>query len=170
VATKKPIGNRKSKPVIASNNLRRLLREALNRADDAVGRMAVGSPLEGMRSSEAVVMVWIAEGYRTEAEIARILGISRQAAHKSVQSLRKIGLIATDVQTRDGRSKMLAITDKGHHWLALGAQILLDVEKDLAKKIGKKQLKHFKRLIALVTDGLKQGQTQPSRKRRAGLM
>ena len=79
-------------------------------------------------------------GMTHASEVARRMGISRQAVYKTTKGLQKLGALQLIEDPEDGRQKVISMTQRGER-IALDARACLDVvEEQLAKKIGQKKL------------------------------
>lgn len=73
------------------------------------------------------------------SEIARQLGISRQAAQKTIVSLQTLGLVETAVDPENSSALLVKLTKTGIQNTEAAAQIFAKIEETLANRIGKKQ-------------------------------
>lgn len=83
------------------------------------------------------------------SELARRLGVSRQAVHKLANDAAKHGLIEFVSSPNDDRVVMLRFTENGWAMSESAARDFDAIEERLAARIGKKQLGELKRLLAL---------------------
>lgn len=81
------------------------------------------------------------------SEIARELGISRQAVHQLANEAAKIGLIEFVSSEKDGRVKLLRFTQKGWAMSDSAARAFEQIEENLARHIGEKDLRELKRIL-----------------------
>jgi DNA-binding MarR family transcriptional regulator len=76
----------------------------------------------------------------TASELGRRLGISKQAAGKTVDRLEKIGYAQRVDDESDGRRKLVRLTPRGLDSLARSAAIFDDLRTQWARTLGVKQL------------------------------
>jgi DNA-binding MarR family transcriptional regulator len=76
-----------------------------------------------------------AEG-ATTTQLARRLGVSKQAATKTVASLEALGYAEQRRDPSDARSRPVAMTDRGRDCLARSAAIFSSLRAELAEEIG----------------------------------
>lgn len=62
---------------------------------------------------QSMVMLNIAAGIRRPAEIARRLGVSRQAVHTTIRQLATKGIVELTADPDDQRHRQLVLTEKG---------------------------------------------------------
>ncbi|WP_197672309.1 MarR family winged helix-turn-helix transcriptional regulator [Cupriavidus nantongensis] len=82
------------------------------------------------------------------SEIARELGISRQAVHQLAIEAAKRGLVEFVPSEEDGRVKLLRFTQKGWAMSDSAACAFEQIEDELARYIGKKDLQELKRILS----------------------
>jgi DNA-binding MarR family transcriptional regulator len=72
----------------------------------------------------------------TTAELGRYLGISKQAAAKTVSSLERAGYISRAPDTDDGRAVRLMRTSRGEEMLALSVEFFESYRARLDERLG----------------------------------
>lgn len=63
----------------------------------------------------------IGEGADTTAQLARDLGVSKQAAAKTVNALEQLGYLRRSADPSDARRQLLTVTKRGHDMARIGA-------------------------------------------------
>jgi DNA-binding MarR family transcriptional regulator len=84
------------------------------------------------------------------AELSRKLGISRQAVHKTVAELARRGILQLKDDPDRGNSKLVVYTEKGKKVNRAGAEMIADIEKRIAERIGQRELEALKATLALL--------------------
>ena len=106
--------------------------------DETHRRLAeLGHP--DVRSAHGFAMQAIGAG-ATASEVARRLGVSKQAAAKTIERLVELGYVVPAPDPRDARRKVLAPTRRGHDMLRHSAAIFEDIRTQWAERIGEGQL------------------------------
>jgi DNA-binding MarR family transcriptional regulator len=82
----------------------------------------------------------IVAGADTTAELARELGISKQAVIKTVGFLEAEGYVAVAADERDGRRRLYRLTDRGQALLRTGEQVFNELRDRWARRIGATEL------------------------------
>ena len=80
-------------------------------------------------------------------DIARQIGVSKQAISKTISSLEKRGFIVRKDSSEDARSQILLLTEKGKKLVSKAVQAAKDLELSTVKKLGAKQLTLLKELL-----------------------
>ena len=87
----------------------------------------------------------------TATELGRRLGISKQAAAKTIKGLERLGYLKRGVDPRDSRRKTVQLTDRGSDCLQRSAQIFVDLHAGWAKTIGRQRLRELEEDLIKVT-------------------
>jgi DNA-binding MarR family transcriptional regulator len=77
----------------------------------------------------------------TAAELGRRVGISKQAAGKTIDALERLGYVQRDVDPRDTRRKVVQLTERGTDCLRRSARIFEDLRTHWASTLGKQRLR-----------------------------
>lgn len=85
---------------------------------------------------QSMVMLNVVVGITRPSDIARNLGISRQAVHSTIAQMIEMGMLELKDDPEDGRSKVVAITAKGQA-MRMDANAAVDaLTAELGKRIG----------------------------------
>jgi DNA-binding MarR family transcriptional regulator len=91
----------------------------------------------------------------TAVELGRRLGISKQAAGKTIDSLERLGYVERGADPADRRSKVVRLTDRGLDALRQSAEIFDDLRSRWAATIGPQRLRSLeddlRRLVPMDT-------------------
>ncbi len=83
------------------------------------------------------------EGIRA-VDIARQVGISKQAVSKLVDELVQKGYLELKPDPSDGRAYLVSMSEKGNDFLKLAIKYTQQVEKKWGKQVGEKEFKIMK--------------------------
>ncbi|HEV2814246.1 MAG TPA: MarR family transcriptional regulator [Solirubrobacteraceae bacterium] len=72
------------------------------------------------------------------SELARRMGVTRQAVHQTVGELRELGLV--ELEDAGGGTKRVVLTDRGRENVAAARAAFADLERELARRIGAKHV------------------------------
>lgn len=103
------------------------------------------------RPMHGFVFQAIGPGGTTAAELGRRLGISKQAAGKTVGSLERLGYVRREPDRRDQRQKIVVLTERGFDMLDRSARIFEDVRAQWASILGPERLRELEADLRAVT-------------------
>ena len=86
---------------------------------------------------QSMVMVNVVTGVCRPSDIARNLGISRQAIHSTINQMVEMGMFELTDDPLDGRSKIVSIAAKGMEMRADANAAVQMLTAELARRIGK---------------------------------
>lgn len=114
-----------------------------------------GTAYEHVRPSDIRLFVTAARAEKTISEIARELGITRQAAQMSVQRLIKLNVVELRPAPANKRDKLVAITQKGQ-LASKSARLQIQVlEAELAAVIGEQELVVFRKNLSTLLEAVR---------------
>jgi DNA-binding MarR family transcriptional regulator len=87
----------------------------------------------------------------TAADLGRRLGISKQAAGKTVDALERLGYVVRESDPRDARSKLIRLTDRGTDCLHRSARIFDELRAGWAETLGEERLRALEDDLRRVT-------------------
>jgi DNA-binding MarR family transcriptional regulator len=87
-------------------------------------------------------------GADTAAELGRRLGVSKQAAAKTIAFLEERGYIAGEADPRDSRRRRFTVTKRGHALLLTGEQVFDDLREQWAQRIGAEELDRLEEALS----------------------
>lgn len=76
----------------------------------------------------------------TAAELGRRLGVSKQAAGKTIDALERLGYVERGADSRDARRKVVRLTERGVDSLACSARIFAELRSRWARELGEDRL------------------------------
>lgn len=136
----------------AGENILSLLLNAYYQVDD---ELQVSLEKKGWRQfthSQSMIFLNMAEGRDRTIDIARHMGVSKQAINRTINELVEIGLIQLAPDPSDKRAKRLILSAKGEVITQDATKSLAALEKNLSKKLGEKKAGQLKSLLkALLT-------------------
>lgn len=94
----------------------------------------------GLRPAHGFAMQAIGLDGATASTIGRRLGVSKQAAGKTVDRLERLGYVARRADSADARRKVVVLTEDGLAMLRRSAEIFERLQEDWAGTIGRERL------------------------------
>jgi DNA-binding MarR family transcriptional regulator len=98
---------------------------------------------EDVRPVHDFTMRAIAAGADNASELGRRLGVSKQAAAKTVAVLEERGYVARSADPLDARRKRLQVTGLGFEVMRVGEAVFDELRDEWKRKIGAKQLERL---------------------------
>ncbi|WP_018179148.1 MarR family winged helix-turn-helix transcriptional regulator [Jongsikchunia kroppenstedtii] len=108
------------------HNVPFLLLGAFNSMTDEVNRRLATMGFEGVRNSHGFAMQAIGDGC-TSVQLGQRLGISKQAAAKTVQGLESMGFVDRTPNPADARELLVAPTARGRKMLRLSGEAFAEI-------------------------------------------
>ena len=87
----------------------------------------------------------------TAIDLARRLGVSKQAAGKTLDGLERLGYVERATDPADARRKLVRLTDRGVDMLTRSARIFDELRAEWAERIGPERLRALEADLATVT-------------------
>jgi DNA-binding MarR family transcriptional regulator len=94
----------------------------------------------GVTASHEFALQAVDSGAQNASELGRSLGVSRQAAAKSIAALEALGYVERQTDLVDGRRKLLIVTTRGRDMVRIGAGLFDDVRARWSAQLGQEQL------------------------------
>jgi DNA-binding MarR family transcriptional regulator len=108
---------------------------------------ASGSP-ELTRSSSMIFSYLAPEGSRP-ADLARQIGVSRQAVHKTLNEMVEYGLVSLVPDPSDQRAKLVILTPLGRERVVMARRVLVELERELEARIGSERMAGLREALAV---------------------
>ena len=89
------------------------------------------------------------EGTRS-IDLARRMGVSKQAVARMVKDLEDDGLLCRDADEADGRASLIRFTEKGLDYLTRMHQVIERIEQEYEELVGKRQLDVVRKVLATI--------------------
>lgn len=105
------------------------------------------------RPAHGFALQAVKAGAGSAVDLARALGVSKQAAGQTLGRLEALGYVARAADPRDGRRRVVALRPKGRELLALSAEIFDALRADWADRIGLDRLQALEADLRRVTEG-----------------
>ncbi|WP_405141295.1 MarR family winged helix-turn-helix transcriptional regulator [Sphaerisporangium sp. NBC_01403] len=104
-----------------------------------------------LRPMHGFVMQAIGTRGTTAAELGRTLGVSKQAAGKTIDTLERVGYVERGTDPDDARRKIVRLTERGVDSLVRAAHIFDKLRAGWAETLGEDRLRALESDLRLVT-------------------
>lgn len=123
-----------------ASTLQLLFKAARLLDEEALARIAQKPGRVRLRRSHTSLFPHIdLEGTRV-TELAERLGVTKQAASQLVDDLEQLGVLARVPDPGDARARRVIFTQLGREGLLEGLNVLRQMERELARKVGDKKM------------------------------
>ena len=148
------MGDGKDK-LIWSNSIRALIFDVSEKLDDRARVLRKQAGMKDIRPSDAKVAMLVARRSRGLTEIATKLGISRQAAHRSLQRLQEMGAVSFEHLPGNNREKVATLTPLGAEAQGAISSVVKRIDVDVEEIVGKDQLQDLRAALSALSEKLK---------------
>jgi len=100
-----------------------------------------------IKNTEWSILTLIYGKQPTISEIAQQVGITRQAAHKSIRTLDAKGLIDINPMENNNRNKCIKLTDLGVNCVLENQKLKDEIEKEISQEIGQDNIELLKNIL-----------------------
>lgn len=113
---------------------------------------------------ESEIMIFVDQGTTSPVDIARALGVSRQAINQATKSMIERGLVSLEVDPDDGRRKVLSFPPSGEAIGRDAVEIIRHMERELRKRLGKQRMDALRDAVKQDWGGVPEFASTASRK------
>jgi DNA-binding MarR family transcriptional regulator len=121
---------------IPVDNIRTLLHYLVDGIDLKMASYRKGTRYERVRNSDVKVFILAQRGPKSISELAKVLGISRQAVHMSVRRLLALDVITLASTPGNAKEKTVLLTPRGEQAQTVAGQQVRDLEAECVEAIG----------------------------------
>jgi DNA-binding MarR family transcriptional regulator len=93
--------------------------------------------------AQSMIMVNVITGTRKPSDIARVLGISRQAVHATIEQMIAMDLVELVDDPDDGRAKILKLSAGGERRRKDARRAVMLLTRELSARIGKQNVQNL---------------------------
>jgi DNA-binding MarR family transcriptional regulator len=146
---KKPLLKKHPQQLAIENqdNILSLLLNAYYQIDSTLQQSLEKKGWQQFTHAQSMIFLNMAEGRLRIVDIARHMGLSKQAVHRTVNELVELGLIKLIPDPEDKRAKLLTLSSKGAIVTQDATLGLAKVEADIGRRLGSQQTILLKQLL-----------------------
>ncbi|MEM7216821.1 MAG: MarR family transcriptional regulator [Pseudomonadota bacterium] len=146
-------------------NLMRGLLRAYYWMDESLQNGLAQAGLPTRTRTQTMILINVSNGVTRAAELARILGISRQAVQQQVNELEKEDIVTQIPDPSDKRANRIVFSEKGAELINVALESLQAAEGALAERIGPDLLHSMRQALMSDWGSVVGEQRAPGRKR-----
>ncbi|WP_372864494.1 MarR family winged helix-turn-helix transcriptional regulator [Spongiibacter sp.] len=110
---------------------------ALYWVDESLQKSLEAAGWERMNRTRSMIMLSVTAGINRPADMARNLGVSRQAIHQLLQGLKDENILELIADPKDKRAKIVQFSPEADAIRGDAQRIVVGIEEELKKRIGK---------------------------------
>ncbi len=103
---------------------------------------------EDLTGAHLAFLAFLECGLTHASDVARRMGISRQAVYKVTRDLERIGVLRLEEDPQDRRQKVIHMTARGDRVAQDACDSLTEIEARLQERIGSKSLEQLRSALA----------------------
>lgn len=103
-------------------------------------------------ATHAFALQAIDDGADSAAKLARAMGVTRQAAAKTVEAVEGLGYIERIANPTDARGKRLQVTPRGEDMMRIGGKEFDAIRDRWAAEVGTRRIEHLQATLATFLD------------------
>jgi DNA-binding MarR family transcriptional regulator len=131
-----------------------LLKGARLLDERALGRINRQGPKVTLRPAHTSLLPHIDQDGTRLTELARRLGVSKQAAGQLVSDLEEMEVLERGDDPEDGRAKLVRFTKKGLGAIQHGLSVLGGIEAELERRLGRQRMRALHEALTEIVDEL----------------
>ena len=121
---------------------------------DEIQRRLAADGLADLRFADGFVFQHLVDGPVTIGALAERLGVTQQAASKSVVDLERRGYVERAADPDDARARLVALTARGDAAIAGGRRHRAALAGELAEQLGPRRAESARRFLLDIVDAL----------------
>jgi len=118
--------------------------------------------------TQTMILIHVSNGVTRAAELARALGVSRQAIQQQINDLEADDIVTQIPDPSDRRANRIVFSERGARLINQALQTLRAAEEKLATRIGQENLENLRQALMMDWGGIIGEQRAPGRKRNVG--
>ena len=115
--------------------------------DNGLQNVLASRGFKTLHRTQSMIMVHVASGIESPADIAREMGLTRQNVHHMAKSLIADGLIEQAADPRDPRRSVYRLSDSALDIRGAALETLGELEAALGERIGSAEVQQLKNLL-----------------------
>jgi DNA-binding MarR family transcriptional regulator len=118
--------------------------------DESLQNGLVQAGFQPRTRTQTMILINISNGITRAAELARVLGVSRQAIQQQINELERDDLVTQIPDPEDRRANRIVFSERGSQLITAALAALRQAEQALATRLGYDTVRHLRN--ALTTD------------------
>jgi DNA-binding MarR family transcriptional regulator len=115
--------------------------------DESLQNGLVQAGYQPRTRTQTMILINISNGITRAAELARVLGVSRQAIQQQINELERDGLVTQLPDPEDRRANRIVFSEKGSQLISAALASLRQAEQALAMRLGYDAVRHLRNAL-----------------------
>lgn len=133
--------------------------------DESLQNGLVQAGFQPRTRTQTMILINISNGITRAAELARVLGVSRQAIQQQINELERDELVTQIPDPEDRRANRIVFSEKGSRLINAALASLREAEQMLAMRLGFESVRHLRNALTADWGEVIGGQHPRGRKR-----
>ncbi|MEQ8485687.1 MAG: MarR family transcriptional regulator [Pseudomonadales bacterium] len=133
--------------------------------DESLQNGLVQAGYQPRTRTQTMILINISNGITRAAELARVLGVSRQAIQQQINELERDGLVTQLPDPEDRRANRIVFSESGSQLINAALSSLRQAEQALAMRLGYDAVRHLRNALTADWGAVIGGQHPRGRKR-----
>ncbi len=133
-------------PVPDKSVMRGLLR-AFYWCDESLQRSLAAAGWPALSRTQSIIMVTLSDRITRPSDLARAIGVSRQAIQRTLVEMEQEGLIHMVPDPKDGRAKIVQPSTDGRGIYQAALRTIALMERELERRFGKKAMNDLRQIL-----------------------
>ena len=130
-----------------ADNLGQLLLGGFRWFDHSLRTSLAAAGWPQLSLAQSLIFAYLDGDGTRPSELARRMGVTRQAIHQSVGGLVEMGLLRYEPDPTHGQAKLIKLTDQGRDNVAAAVAAFAAIEADLADRVGRTAIIDLRRAL-----------------------
>ncbi|NBC22520.1 MAG: MarR family transcriptional regulator [Gammaproteobacteria bacterium] len=115
--------------------------------DESLQNGLVQAGFQPRTRTQTMILINISNGITRAAELARVLGVSRQAIQQQINELERDDLVTQIPDPEDRRANRIVFSEKGSRLISAALETLREAEQALAMRLGYDAVRHLRNAL-----------------------
>lgn len=133
--------------------------------DESLQNGLIQAGFQPRTRTQTMILINIANGITRAAELARVLGVSRQAIQQQINELERDQLVTQIPDPEDRRANRIVFSERGSELINAALAALRQAEQVLAQRLGYDTVRHLRNALTSDWGEVVGGQHPRGRKR-----
>lgn len=133
--------------------------------DESLQNGLIQAGFQPRTRTQTMILINIASGITRAAELARVLGVSRQAIQQQINELERDQLVTQIPDPEDRRANRIVFSERGSDLINAALTSLREAEQVLAERLGHDAVRHLRNALTSDWGNVVGGQHPRGRKR-----